>query len=326
MLNLWRLRMLHDLSLLGTISAVAGSLKLTRPAVSQQLKLLEREAGAVLFERGGRTVQLTATGRRLVTRASTLFELVEDIEAELGIVKNNAVSGEISIAAFGSLLTGLLPAAYSDLVSHYPKLDIIFNEMKPADGLRAAAARQVDLALVDDQVSEEAFVGSLEFHPLCVDHYGAAVAAGHPLAGRRSIRLAELAHERWAMGREGVAHYRFLINACHAAGFAPRIVSRSANMSARLELVRTGHVVTVLPWLALRLVEHDPDFRLLSLQPPLSRKIFVALPRGSSRRPAVAAVCRALQRAARETEYLNHARSALPEKRQPLRKRTVPGL
>jgi len=313
MLNLSRLRMLHDLSLLGTISAVAASLKLTRPAVSQQLKQLECEAGTALFERTGRTVRLTAAGRRLTRRTSTLFELVEDMEAELGSAKGNGVSGGLNIAAFGSLLTGLLPTAFSELVRQYPKLDIALIEMKPADGLRAAAVKQVDMAIVDDQVSEEDIATCLELHPLCVDQYGVAVAAGHALAKRRTIHLAELAQERWAMGREGIAHYRFLINACHAAGFAPHVVSRSANVSARLELVRTGHVVTVLPWLALRLVKGDPDFRLIPLASPLSRKIFVALPKGTSRRPATAAALCALQRAAIVTKYPDHARATRAE-------------
>jgi DNA-binding transcriptional LysR family regulator len=297
MLNLSRLQMLHQLSVLGTISAVAGKRNLTRPAVSKQLAQLEHEVGTALFERTGRTVQLTAAGRRLVARASSLFELVEDIEAEF-TPSRDTVSGEVTIAAFASLLTSLLPNTLSRLIKSHPKLDIIFHEMEPANALRAAAASQVDLALVDDQVSGEEFADSLEFRPLYVDQYGALLSASHPLARKRSIRLTELKHERWAMGQEGAARYRFLLNACHAAGFAPHVVSRSVNFAVRLEMVRTGYVVAVLPWLALRLVERDRDFRLLQIHPPLMRRIFVALPRGSSRRPAIAAVLQSLQRAA----------------------------
>src|ERR1700752_2605366 len=94
MLNLWRLHMLCELSVLGTISAVAETLKLTRPAVSQQLSELERETGIVLFERSGRGVELTAAGRHLVARAYALFELGEDIEGEIA-QSTNVLSGEI---------------------------------------------------------------------------------------------------------------------------------------------------------------------------------------------------------------------------------------
>ncbi len=297
MLNLSRLHMLHQLSVLNTISAVARKRNLTRPAVSKQLALLEHEIGAALFERTGRTVQLTSAGRRLVTRSSTLFELVEDIQAEF-TPATDLVSGEVTIAAFASLLASLLPTTLSRLIKSYPKLDIIFDEMEPASALRATAASQVDLALVDDQVSGEGFADSLEFRPLYVDHYGALLAASHPLAHKRSIELSELKNERWAMGQEGAARYRFLLNACHAAGFTPHVVSRSVNFAVRLELVRTGYVVTVLPWLALRLVERDSDFRLIQLNPPLNRGLFIALRRGTSRRPAIAAVLQALHWAA----------------------------
>jgi DNA-binding transcriptional LysR family regulator len=297
MFNLSRLYMLHQLSVLGTMSAVAEKRKLTRPAVSKQLAQLEQEIGTALFERTGHKVQLTAAARRLVGRASALFELAEEIRAEFSPSTDN-VSGEVTIATFASLLTRLLPMTLTRLIKSHPKLDIIFHEMEPASALRATAANQVDLALVDDQVSGEPFADSLELRPLYTDHYGVALAASHPLASRRTLQLSELKRERWAMGQEGAARYTFLLNACHASGFAPHVVSRSVNFAVRLELVRTGYVVAVLPWLALRLVEQDHDFRLIELTPPLKRDIFIALRRGTSHRPAIAAVLQALQWAA----------------------------
>ncbi|WP_165385212.1 LysR family transcriptional regulator [Pandoraea sp. XY-2] len=83
MLHLGRLRLLHELSVLGTISAVAEAVHLTRPAVSQQLAQLEDDLETVLIERSGRGVQLTPAGRRLVARSTDLFAMVEEIEAEV---------------------------------------------------------------------------------------------------------------------------------------------------------------------------------------------------------------------------------------------------
>jgi len=108
MLHLGRLHLLHELSVLGTISAVAEAAHLTRPAVSQQLTQLGEDLDTVLIERQGRGVQLTPAGRRLVDRARTLFQIVEDIEAELAAA-NFAVSGEIRISAFGSLASSIVP-------------------------------------------------------------------------------------------------------------------------------------------------------------------------------------------------------------------------
>lgn len=296
MLHLGRLHLLHELSVLGTISAVAEAMHLTRPAVSQQLALLEEEVETTLFERSGRSVELTPAGRRLVARAAELFELVEDIEAELAAA-NTQVSGEIRLAAFGSLAASVVPPAISRLAREHPQLNVSFTELEPADGLKAAASKKMDLAIVDDLVSAGNLASLLEFHPLCIDHFEAVVSADHKLAGKRSIQLSELSHERWALNQSAVTYYDFLLNAFHAAGFTPKVMGSCRNMAATLELVRTGCVVSVLPQLALRSVRDDRDFSTIPIRPVLNRRIFVALPKGAAQRPAVRAVLTALEAA-----------------------------
>lgn len=299
MLNLGRLRLLHELSVLGTISAVAEAVHLTRPAVSQQLAQLEDELETVLIERSGRGVQLTPAGRRLVARATDLFQLVEEIEAEVAAA-NVEVSGEVRMSAFGSLASSVVPLAVQRLLEEHPQLNVIFTELEPSEGLRAAAAKQTDLAIVDDLVSAEALANVLEFRPLCVDHFDAVVASNHKLAGRKSIHLSDLAHERWALNQSAATYHTFLLNACYAGGFTPRVTTSSRNMAVTLEMVRTGGAVAVLPRLALRHAEKDPDFSVLPIDPVLNRRVFVALSKGTAKRPAVAAVLDALVLSAKE--------------------------
>ena len=86
MLDLHRLRLLREAHERGTIHAAARALGYTPSAVSQQLTVLERETGALLLERVGRNVRLTAAGRVLVTHATHLLEGVESAEAELAAV------------------------------------------------------------------------------------------------------------------------------------------------------------------------------------------------------------------------------------------------
>jgi DNA-binding transcriptional LysR family regulator len=293
MLNLGRLHLLHELSVLGTVSAVAEAVHLTRPAVSQQLALLEEELETVLIERSGRGVQLTPAGRRLVARATDLFQIVEEIEAEVAAA-NVEVSGEVRMSAFGSLASSVVPLAIKQLLEDHPQLNVIFTELEPSEGLRAAAAKQTDLAIVDDLVSAEALANVLEFRPLCVDHFDAVVSANHKLAGRKSIQLSDLAHERWALNQSAAAYHTFILNACYAGGFTPKVTTSSRNTAVTLEMVRTGCTVAVLPRLALRQAERDPDFAVVPIDPVLNRRVFLALPKGSAKRPAVAAVLDAL--------------------------------
>jgi DNA-binding transcriptional LysR family regulator len=293
MLNLSRLHLLSELAVLGTIAKVAEAVNLTRPAVSQQLAILEQETGAVLFERSGRGVRLTLAGESLVARSAKVLDLVNEIEADLASAKG-AVAGEVRISAFGSVATTFIPAVFEDLLREFPQLDLRFEELEPGESLKAAAAKQVDLALVDDSISAEALSSMLYFRPVYEDHFSVVMAANHRLAKEASIQVSELSSENWAINRNAQTYKAQIVNACHEAGYTPRVVASCRNMAATLEMVRTGYVVTVLPALALRAAAADPAFAVVPVAPLMVRRIFVAMVQGTFRRPAIAAVLRAL--------------------------------
>ena len=293
MLNLSRLHLLSELAVLGTIAKVAEAVNLTRPAVSQQLAILEQETGTVLFERSGRGVQLTLAGESLVARASKVLDLVSEIESDLASAKGS-VAGEVRISAFGSVATTFIPAVFESLIREYPQLDLRFEELEPGESLKAAAAKQVDLALVDDSISAEALSSMLYFRPVYEDHFAVVMAANHRLAGASSIGIKELASENWAINKNAQTYKAQIVNACHEADFTPRVVASCRNMAATLEMVRTGYVITVLPALALRSASLDPAFSVVPVQPLMVRRIFVAMVQGTFRRPAIAAVLKAL--------------------------------
>lgn len=293
MLNLSRLHLLSELAVLGTIAKVAEAVNLTRPAVSQQLAILEQETGTVLFERSGRGVQLTLAGESLVARAGKVLDLVSEIESDLASAKGS-VAGEVRISAFGSVATTFIPAVFESLIREYPQLDLRFEELEPGESLKAAAAKQVDLALVDDSISAEALSSMLYFRPVYEDHFAAVMAASHRLAGASSIGMNDLEVENWAINRNAQTYKTQIVNACHEAGFTPRVVASCRNMAATLEMVRTGYVITVLPALALRAVAAEAAFSVIPVHPLMVRRIFVAMAQGTFRRPAIAAVLKAL--------------------------------
>lgn len=294
MLNLSRLRLLSELSVLGSIAKVAEVVGLTRPAVSQQLALLEQETGTVLFERSVRGVTLTTAGESLVLQSLKLLEMVREIESDLASAKHT-IGGQVRIAAFGSVATTLIPAVIHELTHKFPELDLRFEELEPSESLKAAAAKQVDLAFVDDSVSADALSSMLYFRPVFEDHLSVVMASSHPLAEKSSIELAELAKENWALNRNAQSYRAHLLDACHQAGYVPRVVASCRNMAAALELVRTGYVITVLPALALQSAMADPGFAVAPLRPLMARRIFVAMTQGTFRHPAITAVLRALE-------------------------------
>lgn len=300
MLNLVRLNLLHRLSVLGTISAVADGVHLTRTAVSKQLTVLQDELQTILIERSGRGIRLTPAGRALATRAAELFEMVERIEAEVAAAKLE-VRGDIRVASFNSFASSVVPVAIAHLLKDHPQLDVVVTEFEPTDGLRAIAAKQVDVVIVDDWVDAQAVANTLEFHPLYVDRFDLILSSAHKLASRKLIHFADLAGERFALSQAKHTHlYRgFVVNACYAAGFIPK-VSASGSMPLTFEMVRSAGVVAILPRLALHAVQDDPDFTILPIEPVINRRIFAVIAKGGSKRPALAAMLQALVDAAEE--------------------------
>src|SRR4051794_8719383 len=98
MLDPRRLRLLVALRDRGTVSAVAEALHFTPSAVSQQLAVLEREAGTPLVRRVGRRMLLTEAGERLAARGVTVLDALD--EAERAIGGSEAAAGSVTVAAF----------------------------------------------------------------------------------------------------------------------------------------------------------------------------------------------------------------------------------
>src|SRR3954468_22172861 len=121
MLDLRRLRLLRELHARGTIAAVADALRYTPSAISQQLAMLEREAGVPLLERAGRGVRLTDPALVLVGHAEALLERAEVAEAELAAAAG-IVAGRGRIAGFESVALQLALPAMAALARDAPRL------------------------------------------------------------------------------------------------------------------------------------------------------------------------------------------------------------
>ncbi|UST53432.1 LysR family transcriptional regulator [Comamonadaceae bacterium OTU4NAUVB1] len=296
MYDLKRLHLLQELCALGSITKVADVVGLTRPAVSQQLSLLEKEVGCNLFERSGRGIVLTSAGKQLAARLPELFGLLEDIEAQTASA-SASVSGELKVCGFGSSLAALVPPAVATLRRQYPLLEVHVSELESLDGLRAAAAKQVHVAIVDDRVNLDALASMIELRALCHDPFVAVLPKAHPCAGKKSIRLVELASDGWALNQASASFHSMVMQACQKQGFTPQVRASCRNMMATLSFVRTAGLVAVLPLFGAQAMRRDSDLAIVPLRPALSRGVSAAVARGSSNRPNVAALISALRAA-----------------------------
>ncbi|MFB6617366.1 LysR substrate-binding domain-containing protein [Streptomyces sp. NPDC056367] len=149
MLDVRRLRLLRELARRGTIAAVAEALAFSPSAVSQQLGVLEREAGLPLLERTGRRVRLTPAGQHLVEHAEAVLERLEQAEADLAEARGG-LSGVLRIGAFPTATRAIVPAALTALARRHPGLEPMVSETDPAAVAHALRAGDLDVALVHE--------------------------------------------------------------------------------------------------------------------------------------------------------------------------------
>src|ERR671917_1580116 len=149
MLDLRRLRLLRELHSRGTIAAVADALQYTPSAVSQQLAILEREAGVPLLERAGRGVRLTDPALVLVEHAEALLERAARAESDLAAAAGS-ITGRARIAGFQSVILRLALPAMQALANSAPRLRAELVESEPEDALPALALGDIDFVLGDE--------------------------------------------------------------------------------------------------------------------------------------------------------------------------------
>jgi len=302
MLDLRRLRLLHELHERGTIAAVADALQFTPSAVSQQLAVLEREAGVPLLEPSGRSVRLTDAALVLAHHAGALLERADLAQAELAAAAGR-VAGRGRIATFQSTALKLAVPAMQALAREAPALRCELVEAEPEESLPALALGDVDLVLADEwQHQPLPRPTGVAREDLQLDPVRLVLPERHPAARRRrrSVPLAELAGEPWTTGHPGTGWEEIVIRTCRElGGFDPDLRHRTNDSVTSLALVAAGRAVTLLPELVG--TETHPGVAVREpAEGSLHRTIFMASRASDGERPSVRALRAAVRVAAAE--------------------------
>jgi DNA-binding transcriptional LysR family regulator len=296
MINLERLRSLHAVSTHGSLHAAAEALNVSASAVSQQIAKLEREVGEVLLEKRGRGVMLTDAGVLLARHADRALSVLRQAEAELD-ARKAVVSGTVTVGAFATAIRGLGPAALQQLAADHPRLQVNLAELEPSEAVPLVVRGDLDLALAQDWNGQPLPVpDGLERAPLFDDIADIALSHEHPLAGKASLTLAELAGEPWISWRAGSICHDWLMLTLRSQGREPRVQHNALEYATQLALVGAGLGVAVLPRLGRGLV--PDDVRIVCVKPALTRHVYALWRRDASRRTAIIATVDAFRHAA----------------------------
>jgi DNA-binding transcriptional LysR family regulator len=296
MLDLRRLRLLRELHQRGTIAAVADALQFTPSAVSQQLGILEREAGVKLLERAGRGVRLTDAALVLVEHSEALLERAERAEADLAAA-SGTVAGRVRIGGFQSATLNLALPSMKALARDAPRLRCELVEIEPEDALPQLALGDLDLVLADEwQHGPRRLPDGVDRHDLMRDTVRVVLPARHPAARehKHELPLSELANAHWATGHPQMGWEDMTERTCRErGGFAPDIRHRANDANVSLGLAAAGLACALIPDLPLR--DRRPGIAIRSIAGgPIERAIFAATRSADAARPSTQAVLAAV--------------------------------
>ncbi len=248
----------------GSMAATAEALDMSAVSVHRALHSLEEALRCPLFRKEGRSLVPLATA---VTFADYAHRCVQECEA--GIRRTRQVAGfedtRIVIGSGYSLSVRTIPQLVYGLKSRKPNLDVDLKLGSTRELLEKLRADELDAAIVvmgDDEPDEEFVSLPLYQDPVCF-----AAPLGSKYAGRRSIDLRDLRHERFVGLHENFLTMEAMQALFDEAGYKPDIVMRAGNLFSLASMVAEGIGVGLLPRRVelftnkVQLIPLSPEFR-----------------------------------------------------------------
>jgi len=252
-------------------TSAAMQLSISQSAVSHAVRSLERELGVELIERQQGGIEVTGIGRQLLGRSREILGLAESMRQE-ATDSVGLKQGSLRIASFGPTSSlKLLPAILDTYRRRYPGIEVRVDEGADHEAVQWIHDRSVDVGFV--VLPQERF----DTVPLLEDQLVALVSAGHPLAGRRGLALAELGDSPFIMTAAGCAP---LIEPLFAgARVVPKVRYRISQVMTILGMVERGDGLAIVAELALpeRLAQQYPGLVKIPLKPVARRHIGLAV-------------------------------------------------
>lgn len=269
--NLDQLRSLAVLAAAGSFSAAARRLNLTQPAVSRQIRELEKRFGTRLIERSGRHMRPTQAGERLLQQMHRIDAAIADVMAVMAPFREEG-AGRVAIGTGGTACIYLLPPILQALRRRFPKLQIVVHTGNTADIVRLIEDNVIDLGLVTAPVQSRA----LAVTP-ALDDEQVAIFPRKGFAVPKRASAEALAELPLLLYEQGGNTRRVIDDWFRREGLEARPVMELGSIEAIAELVNAGLGCAVIPQMAA--ARHGKRFIVRSLSPPIRRNLVIAMRR-----------------------------------------------
>ncbi|GAB0114695.1 DNA-binding transcriptional regulator OxyR [Acidisoma sp. C75] len=266
----------------------------SQPTLSTQIRKLEEELGVELIERSPRKLLLTPAGQDAARRARTILAEVAAIRESARRLSAPEV-GAVRLGVFPTLGPYLLPHLIPQMRARFPKLDLFLTEDKTDALLTRLREGKLDAAILALPVNEP----QMQEEQLFDEPFLLAVPAGHPLARRRHLALADLAEQQLLLLEDGHCLRDQALAVCQLSGSRETAEFRATSLETLRQMVMAGNGITLMPKLAVQgLMAQPAQMRLIPFEAPCpSRRIGLVWRRSSPLGPlllGLAGLCRDL--------------------------------
>ncbi|XSG82920.1 MAG: LysR substrate-binding domain-containing protein [Methyloligella sp. ZOD6] len=280
MLTLRQMRYLRALAQHGHFGRAAAACAISQPALSMQIKELEKELGVPLVERTHRDVRLTGEGVEIARRAEEILLQVRDL-TDYAAERRSDLGASLRLGVIPTVGPYFLPAVLPRLQRQYPKLELRLHETRTEALLEGLLAGDLDAAILALPLPDP----QLESMPLFEDRF--LFVTGDETELRRAIRLEELQAEQLLLLEEGHCLRDQALALCSAAQPAAMRRFGATSLATVLQMVASGYGTTLVPEIAVPAeIKSQAGLKLIRFKTPEpSRTIGLAWRASSPRKP-----------------------------------------
>jgi LysR family hydrogen peroxide-inducible transcriptional activator len=284
MITLKQLRYLCALARHGHFGRAAEACAVTQPALSMQIRDLERTLGVAVVERRPGDVMLTDVGREIARRAEDVLTASRDL-VDFARHRSGLLVGRLTLGVIPSLAPYLLPRILPPLQNKFPELRLELRETQTRQLVDEIKSGGLDAAMLALPVGEP----DIETLPLFEDLFLLAVPAGDPRPDTARIAAGDIDQSRLILLEDGHClrdqALAFCATARNRVGGASGAAFAASSLTTVMQMVANGYGVTLIPQIAADVERRDDRVKLLRLKnPEPGRSIGLAFRRTSPRK------------------------------------------
>lgn len=219
----------------------------SQPALSMQIKKMEKFLGVQLLERSNKSVMLTPIGATLSDRAQTILHQVDEMK-EIARLASDPFSGELKLGIFPTLAPYVLPHIAPRMAQSLPKLSLYLVEEQTGYLLDKLRQGEIDAAILALPVNEK----GLQEMPLFDEEFLLAAPEGHALSKRGAVEQEELLGQPIMLLEDGHCMREQALSLCYRVKAKENQNFRATSLETLRHMVAAGLGITLIPKLACR--------------------------------------------------------------------------